>query len=270
MLHCFIQLTAFAHVRDSGQFDFSAIIRFEVWAGEAGAKSAALQWREDPSLPPGWTVASSAGSEILRNVAGARFVSRKEGIDWLIGENSPPQQIFQLWTTLDREGWLTNPSLPTGWKVKDSNFFLSPNLEVVRGDKELLSVVTGAGEYSQEEIGRLQTWLDSRNTVTCPDCKVELTGGPPSLLRHSRVCSKSQQDRQAVCKFCSSSFHNYSNMERHVREVCRAISREDRAAILKTEMGESFQCPKCHRGYRREGNLARHACMLVAKPNFCQ
>ena len=144
------------------EYDASDLARFDMWAGEQ--RSEAIVWVLDPALPEGWSVSQGLEQDILRDQRGARFASRKEAIDHLIREQYSPGDIFRLWSTLEREGWLGDETtLPTGWKRKfypseRRHHYLSPMMEVVWGTMALQEVVGRGREYSREEVDRLEQW----------------------------------------------------------------------------------------------------------------
>ena len=144
------------------EYDAEELARFDRWAAEVERGRPVVAWVVDPSLPAGWTI-STTGT-ILRDPRGARFPSRKDTIDHMIKEHYSPSDIFRLWNTLEREGWLADDSaLPTGWKKRfveeeQRHHYLSPMMEVVRGTMALEEVVREGREYSGEEREKVARW----------------------------------------------------------------------------------------------------------------
>ena len=120
------------------EFDVGALDKFKLWEMEAQRGQKAIVWVEEDSLPQGWkvSVGLEEGKEILMDEEGMRFEGRKEAIDQLIKEQRSPGDIFKLWSTLHRDGWLPDEEkLPTGWKKKyfaseGCYHYLSPMMQV--------------------------------------------------------------------------------------------------------------------------------------------
>lgn len=68
---------------------------------------------------------------------------------------------------------------------------------------------------------------------------------------------------KVTCRFCGSSFHNVSNMERHVREVCKEITDEEK--VRRDDLEASYHCPSCNRRYKKKGNWVKHVCSAAEK-----
>ena len=85
-----------------------------------------ITWTDDPSLPDGWMISSGTGVQVIKSKSGAVLMGRKEAIDNMIKEHYSPTDIFRLWNTLDRDGWISDDeNLPAGWK---SSFHLKANI----------------------------------------------------------------------------------------------------------------------------------------------
>lgn len=68
---------------------------------------------------------------------------------------------------------------------------------------------------------------------------------------------------KVTCSFCGSSFHNVSNMERHVREVCKEITDEEK--VRRDDLEASYHCVGCNRRYKKKGNWVKHVCSAAEK-----
>lgn len=68
---------------------------------------------------------------------------------------------------------------------------------------------------------------------------------------------------KVTCRYCGSSFHNVSNMERHVREVCKEITDEEK--MRRDDLEASFHCAGCNRRYKKKGNWVKHVCSAAEK-----
>ena len=131
-----------------------ALEKFKLWESEVQRGQKEIFWTEEASLPQGWKVSFGLeeGKEILMDEEGTRFEGRKEAIDQLIKEQRSPGDIFKLWSTLHRDGWVADEEkLPTGWKKKyfaseGCHHYLSPMMQV--GNKSAtkkLPFVAGGG-----------------------------------------------------------------------------------------------------------------------------
>ena len=93
---------------------------------------------KDESLPKGRkvSVGLEEGKEILVDEERTRFEGKKAAIDQLIRKQHSPENLFRLWRTLHRDGWLADEeTLPAGWKKKyfatEACFhYLSPMMQV--------------------------------------------------------------------------------------------------------------------------------------------
>ena len=151
-----LRSTEEAHTAIQDKGDFVQIIKFESWAAEVQRQAPAIAWSaSDPALPRGWSLASDRDPEILRSGSGARFAGRREAVQFMIEAGCPPEDIFRLWSSLDVEGWQSDEaSLPREWRRRydpatRSHHYLSPMMDIVTSEAELLSLVTDG--YTQED-----------------------------------------------------------------------------------------------------------------------
>ena len=120
------------------EFDIGSLEKFEQWEAKMQKDKEEIIWVEEESLPKGWkvSVGLEEGKEILVDEEGTRFEGRKAAIDQLIREQRSPEDIFKLWSTLHRDGWLADEeTLPAGWKKKyfaaeACYHYLSPMMQV--------------------------------------------------------------------------------------------------------------------------------------------
>ena len=123
-----------------------------------------LSWKKDPALPQGWVISEEKGGVLIKNPGDAVFASRKEAIVQMIKERYSPTEIFKLWNTLEREGWVTDDqNLPAGWKKKyfsekGIHHYLSPMMEEVTSSEALLEMVKKDNNYTKEEINKIEKW----------------------------------------------------------------------------------------------------------------
>ena len=78
-------------------------------------------WTNDPSLPSGWMICEEKESILIKCPDAEVFESRKKAIEKMIKERYSPTEIFKLWNTPDKAGWVEDQEiLPAGLR---RNFF---------------------------------------------------------------------------------------------------------------------------------------------------
>ena len=87
---------------------------------------------------------------------------------------------------------------------------------------------------------------DQDRSVTSPPRK-------KAKVNVSNPSPDSKKDRDPVpCQYCGKEFSNYFNMERHIRQSCKASEN-------KYELEEKdFKCNLCPRQFSKQGNLKNH------------
>ena len=110
-------------------------------------------------------ISSGTGDQVIKSKSGAVLMGRKEAIDNMIKKHYSSTDIFRLWNTLDRDGWISDDeNLPAGWKKKffsseNKYHYLSPMMEVVASSKALLDLVKNSKDYSREEVKKVKQEL---------------------------------------------------------------------------------------------------------------
>ena len=156
---------AIKHIADSNDYSDENEDNFKKWQAENKKKMASVAWKNDSSLPNGWTLSLNSSNVTIKDVHGTLFDNRKEAIDHMIKEHYAPTDIFNLWNTLHLEGWMNDETfLPTGWKkkfypAKKTYHYLSPMMEVVRTSEALLNIVGAGKEYTKEEVAKIRSWI---------------------------------------------------------------------------------------------------------------
>jgi len=130
-----------------------------------------VTWVEDEDLPKGWKkTEDDEEDEQFLGPLGTIINGRVALIGHLINENHPPDDIFALWGTLDLEGWMNdNKNLPLGWKSKyfpelDEFHYLSPLMQVVKSDSDLVKLITDCKLTSPDEklmVKHLKDWASN-------------------------------------------------------------------------------------------------------------
>ena len=74
--------------------------------------------QSDSSLPRGW-------QEVNRKLVspeGRSFASRASAVEWMIKNRREPEEIYAIWSHLEKEGWelgaASTSLLPAGWRIK--------------------------------------------------------------------------------------------------------------------------------------------------------
>jgi len=130
-----------------------------------------LTWVEDEDIPKGWKkTEDDEEEEQFLGPLGTIATGRVALIEHLIKQNHPPEEIFALWGTLDLEGWMNdNKNLPLGWKSKyfpelDEFHYLSPLMQVVKSDTELVKLINDGKVTSPDEkliVQHLKKWASN-------------------------------------------------------------------------------------------------------------
>ena len=74
--------------------------------------------QSDSSLPRGWQEVNSK----LVSPEGRSFASRASAVEWMIKNRREPEEIYAIWSHLEKEGWelgaASTSLLPAGWRIK--------------------------------------------------------------------------------------------------------------------------------------------------------
>ena len=126
-----------------------------------------LDWSPHVDLPCNWKLCVSNNGEKIKDDKGTIFCSRKDAIDAMIKNHSPPSDIFKLWNTLHLEGWVESVNLPPGWKRKyfpltSTYQFLSPMMEVYRTKQKLREFMIDNKDFTNTDIKNLDEPPDGK------------------------------------------------------------------------------------------------------------
>ena len=117
-------------------------------------------------LPANWRFATEEDETVIYNEEGVRFSSRREAAEWMIKNSFPPQVIYSLWSTLDREGWeLDNKSIPPGWRQKYHPLihdykYVTRELKLLNSSEEALKFIKDDTELSKNFLSGFQSWVE--------------------------------------------------------------------------------------------------------------
>ena len=117
-------------------------------------------------LPANWRFDMEDGEEVIYTEDGAKFESRREAVEFLIRTKAPPAVIYNLWSTLDREGWQAeNKAIPPGWRQKfhpelQDYRYLTRELNLLHSSEEALAFIKKDEELSLNCLSVFQCWVD--------------------------------------------------------------------------------------------------------------
>ena len=89
-----------------------------------------------------------------------------EDVEFLIKSKSDPQTIYNLWNTLDTEGWnIGGELLPPGWRVKFHKKvfdykYLTREMSILHSTEEAIKVVQDSGDYTFENVANFKQWAE--------------------------------------------------------------------------------------------------------------
>ena len=119
--------------------------------------------QDDGILPDGWKIENDENSEeVFINPAGKRFTSRRDAVEFMIKNGYAPKSIYNLWNSLDSEGWLLqSDQIPAGWRVKyypalHDYKYLTREMNIIHSTREALLIVKSCDDNEQE---RFENWL---------------------------------------------------------------------------------------------------------------
>merc|ERR1719350_1964365 len=122
------------------------------------------EWGEaDPSVPAGWktrVVEGKMRKKFFLAPDGSSFSCRRSGLQHMLKEGFPADQIEDMREMLVHEGWESNPALPKDWKIRKSEgttngiydvdyWFLSVEGLLFRSTKSVCDFMKESGSYSQ-------------------------------------------------------------------------------------------------------------------------
>ena len=117
-------------------------------------------------LPPKWRFEMEDGEEVIFNEEGTKFTTRRDAVEFLIKNSFPPQVIYNLWSTLDREGWLVDNKLaPPGWRQKFHPLihdykYVTRELTLLNSSEEALKFIKNDEELSRNCLEGFQKWVE--------------------------------------------------------------------------------------------------------------
>ena len=127
--------------------------------------------QDEDILPNGWKIETDENSdEVFINPAGKRFTSRRDAVEFMIKNGYAPKSIYNLWNSLDIEGWvLQSDQIPAGWRVKYypalyDYKYLTREMSIIHSTQEASLVVKSCDDHEQE---RFENWA-SEVAKSCP------------------------------------------------------------------------------------------------------
>ena len=138
--------------------------------------SGKYEWIEnDPTVPAGWktrTVEGKLKRKFYLAPDGNIFACRRSGLQHLIKDNAASTVIEEMRDKLTHEGWSTVDFLPYKWLIRKSEgstngiydvdfWILSQHGVVFRSTKAATEFMSASSDYTQEDIDKITTKLES-------------------------------------------------------------------------------------------------------------
>merc|ERR1719209_1451767 len=137
------------------------------------------EWGEaDPSVPAGWktrVVEGKMRKKFFLAPDGSSFSCRRSGLQHMLKEGFPADQVEAMRACLAHEGWEANPALPEDWRIRKSEgttngiydvdyWFLSVEGLLFRSTKAVCDFMRESGTYSEEDVAKISKELESERT----------------------------------------------------------------------------------------------------------
>merc|ERR1719319_783059 len=137
------------------------------------------EWAEaDPSVPAGWktrVVEGKMRKKFFLAPDGSSFSCRRSGLQHMLKEGFPAEQVEAMRACLAHEGWEANPALPEDWRIRKSEgttngiydvdyWFLSVEGLLFRSTKAVCDFMRESGAYSEEDVAKISKELESERT----------------------------------------------------------------------------------------------------------
>merc|ERR1712129_245156 len=126
---------------------------------------------ETEILPRGWKMENNEyAEEVILNADGRRFESRRDAAEFMIKNNYTPKSIYNLWNSLDQEGWILQSDIvPAGWRVKFhpglyDYKYLTRDMKIIHSTEEASLLIKASKECDQEKF---EKWA-SEVSKSCP------------------------------------------------------------------------------------------------------
>ena len=135
-------------------------------------------WDSDPTVPANWktrVVDGKMKKKFFLAPDGSSFSCRRSGLQHMIKESFPPEEVAEMREKLQFEGWESNPALPQHWKIRKSEgttngiydvdyWFLSVEGLLFRSTKAVCDFMKESGSYTDEDVGKISKELESERT----------------------------------------------------------------------------------------------------------
>ena len=128
---------------------------------------------ENETLPKDWrTEVTLSGEVILINPEGSKFSSRVSAVEFMMKNTYSPEDIYNLWNSLDKEGWsIPNEKVPSGWRIKyfEGIFdykYLTKEMKVFESTEEAFTHIKDSGNFNFGVMMKFGVWVKDVKKAT--------------------------------------------------------------------------------------------------------
>ena len=106
-----------------------------------------LEWKATESLPIGWKIKSTeSGKTLILSPDGYQFAGRRAALQFMIREKFSESNIFQMRTSMAKDGWKMSDCLPKDWLYKITSMN-SHDVDIFSSEGQLFTSYIAAKEY---------------------------------------------------------------------------------------------------------------------------
>jgi hypothetical protein len=127
----------------------------------------------DETVPPGWklrVVEGKTRKTFFLSEDGCQFACRRSALQHLINTGAPDADVEAMRAKLCHEGWLDDPMLPPGWKVRKAEgstngmfdvnyYYLDKNGTMFHSTRSVVNFMKNSADYTDLDIGRIKVGM---------------------------------------------------------------------------------------------------------------
>ena len=136
----------------------------------------------DETVPPGWklrVVEGKTRKTFFLSEDGCQFACRRSALQYLINSDAPSAAVEAMRAKLRHEGWLDDPLLPPGWKVRKAEgstngmfdvnyYYLAKDGTMFHSTRAVVNFMKKSADYTEADIGRIKARLESETRKNRP------------------------------------------------------------------------------------------------------
>ena len=133
-------------------------------------------WKDGNSVPKGWKIRVANGKtkkEFFLAPDGKQFPCRKAGLQYMIDEKYPREEIEDMRRMLRFEDWEINKNLPKGWRMRYSfSSVESTNMSILTTEgkefksyKPAIEFMESNPNYTENDINDMKLLIEEKCTV---------------------------------------------------------------------------------------------------------